>query len=653
MKIALAQMDVFPGQPKKNLETMLNMIDRAKKEKVDLIAFPEMCVGGYLLGDKWLDDNYCKDLMEFNEELRLASTGIAVAYGNVFVDEKEDHPNKDGRSRKYNAVYVFQNGKAVKRVNDVDFLPQGIQPKTLLPNYRFFDDERYFLSLEDIAKDYDVSLQQATQPFMIEIDGRETAIGFELCEDLWCEDYRVNGEAVNPTKYLIMNGAEAIVNLSASPWTYGKNQARDRRVKFVRQDVEKAGLDFKPFFYVNCVGAQNNGKNIVTFDGGTTVYDKDAEITAMVDEAYRENLLVIDTSNSLEKVIERKFTTKISEKYNALIRGIQLVKDILGMPVQPRYVIGLSGGVDSAVVAALLANAVGPDNVLAINLPTKYNSAKTKKAAKEIADKLGITYVQIPIEELAEMNQALIDTYLGVTDDFRKKEFDMENIQAKIRGTSLISNVAAKFNAIFTNNGNKLEAALGYATLYGDVNGAIAPIMDLTKVEVFELARYMNKKIFKQEIIPEAMLPDELFRFRDDQILPSAELKEKQVDPMKFGYHDAILDAYMDYRKKTAENILEWYIHGTLEKNLGINTELITRWGIDNPKVFVDDLEWFDRSFHRNVFKRIQTCPTIITSKTAFGYDLRESQLPYQTTLAFDRLKTKVLAMESYQPRGE
>src|SRR3989338_5314999 len=266
MKVALAQMEVIPGMPKVNFNNMLNLIEEAKKNQVDLIAFPELCIGGYLVGDKWANEEFCRDMMQFNKKLLEASHGIAVAYGNVYLDEKEMinqrfgdksiHPNKDGRPRKYNAVYVIQNGKIAKRVKENTVIPAGIQPKTLLPNYRIFDDERYFFSTKDIAKDFNVEIKELMQPFEIDVEGKIVKIGFEICEDLWCEDYRLALEALNPTKMLIENGAEYIVNISASPWTYGKNGARDRRVQFLKKDSAEK---FVPFYYVNCTGVQNNG----------------------------------------------------------------------------------------------------------------------------------------------------------------------------------------------------------------------------------------------------------------------------------------------------------------------------------------------------------------------------------------------------------
>ncbi len=650
VKIAVAQMDVVPNRPDLNVEKMLSMIKRAKENKADLIAFPEMCIGGYLLGDKWCSDEFCRNLMSWNEKIIDASDGIAIAFGNVFLDEKINervkddapHPGKDGRTRKYNAVYVCQNKKPAKRAKDVHFLPDGVQPKTLLPNYRFFDDERYFFSMQDIAKDFCTDIEEITQPFEIETKEGRMLIGFELCEDLWCSDYRRCKEPVNPTKYLIRNGAEIIVNISASPWTYRKNDARDRRIKFL---VKEIGNGFVPFVYVNCTGAQNNGKNIITFDGGSTVYDSEGNIIMMSNRPYEEELLFIDNFSS--PPIRREEKGKIEQKYDAIIRGIRHMKDIAGMKVHPKFVIGVSGGIDSAVTCALLVCAVGRENVTAVSMPSRFNSEKTKNAAKEIAKNLGVEFFEVPIEDMTSLNIKIVDE-IG---EKRLSELNIENIQAKIRGTCILSNLAAKLGAIFTNNGNKLEIALGYATLYGDVNGAIAPIGDLTKSEVYELGRFLNKNVFKKTVIPENLFPDELFRFSDEKIQPSAELKENQVDPMKFGYHCALIEQFTDYMKKSPEDVMRWYIEGTLESRLNITTDLIKRWGIDDPKEFVKDLEWFASQIEKNVFKRVQAPPIILTSKSAYGYDIRESQLPVMFSEEYKKLKERVLSMEKYKPR--
>ncbi|MBT8271022.1 MAG: NAD(+) synthase, partial [Bacteroidia bacterium] len=399
LKIALAQMEVVPGEPRLNVDKMLSMIKRAKQQSVDMICFPEMCVGGYLLGDKFLEDAYCEELMSYNDQLLAASEGIAIAYGNIYVVKTDQgyHPNKDGRSRKYNAAYVMQNGIYARRIEENGILPKGIQPKTLLPNYRFFDDERYFFSLPDVAIDFGKELKDLLSPFIISVRGKDFPIGMELCEDLWCHDYRANGEPINITKILIDGGARIIVNLSASPWTFMKNNARDRRVKYLKEQSEA----FATYFYVNCVGVQNNGKNVITFDGGSTVYNENGEPCMLTEKGWEEDLMIIDDKASFTDK-KRKVGNTIKEKYLAITNGLRHSKNILGD--NPRFVIGLSGGIDSSLVATLLVLAFGKDNIIGVNMPSKYNSPKTKSAARSLADNLGIQYLVLPIEDLVAAN---------------------------------------------------------------------------------------------------------------------------------------------------------------------------------------------------------------------------------------------------------
>ncbi len=665
MKIALAQMEVIPGRPKRNLENMLRMVERAKQQQADLIAFPELCLSGYLVGDKFTEDSFCAGMMDFNQDILQASSGIAIAYGNVFLDKEINqrvgdtkiHPNKDGRTRKYNAVYVVQNGKPASRLKSTNLLPEGVQPKGLLPNYRFFDDERYFFALEDIAKDFGVTLESLAQPFLIGVADKMVPIGFEICEDLWCEDYRRDGEAQDITKILIEQGAERIINVSASPWTYGKNGARDRRIEFLKQN---SGDAFVPFFYVNCVGAQNNGKNIITFDGGSTAYNSDGRPIALSERTYQEQTLFVDDADVERGPKSRTEEPRIAQKIETIIRGIQHMKDIFGQDEQPKYVLGMSGGVDSSLVAALLTLAVGPERVLGVNMPTRFNSEKTKRSAAHTAEKLGIRYQEIPVGDLADANEELLMTF-GLNGETHFNDLQRGNIAAKIRGTAILSNLAAKHRALFTNNGNKLEVALGYATLYGDVNGALAPIADLTKAEVFEAARYLNAEVFHDEIIPETLLPDALFRFRKDQIQPSAELEKDQVDPMKFGYHDALLTMATDYKKASREDFLHWFNEGTLHHKVGAalgkdaeyGYALMKRWGVEQSGEFVNDLEWFMNTIQHTVFKRVQAPPIIVTSKSAYGYDIRESMLPLETSRQYDQLHGEILTQWEYEPKQE
>lgn len=654
MKIALAQMRVIPGNAKKNLAVMMSMIEKAKQQQVGLLAFPELCISGYLVSDAWLSPSFREEMLQYNEAIREASEGIAIVFGNIYEDSSINHrwcdavphPNKDGRPRLYNAAIAVQNQQWVSRLNDNGLLPAGVQPKTLLPNYRFFDDQRYFFSLPDLALDAGEELTSFAQPFLIEGLEENVPIGVQVCEDLWCQDYRFNKRALNISRLLVKNGAQAIVNISASPWTHHKHDARDRRIQFLAGDAQN---EFVPFYYVNSVGPQNNGKNIITFDGGSTVYNANGQALLRSDKSFEEELLVADHANTPCPKIKQEEPEKIAQKYKAVSSGIAYLKDMLGWQNHPKFVVGVSGGIDSALVVTLLAKTLGPDSVWAVNMPTRFNSQATQNVAAHLSNKLGIEYLQVPIEELAEQQISLfseLDNRFDATDT--AKSLSNENIQAKIRGTSILSNLAGRYGRMFTNNGNKVEIALGYATLYGDVGGVIAPIGDLTKAEVYDMARYLNNDIYQDEIIPESLFPNDLFEFSEGSIAPSAELREEQVDPMKFGYHCALLDACTSFKKVGPEQVMEWYLAGTMEANLGISNALLVRWGIDDPKTFIEDITWFYRCIQQSVFKRIQAPPIIITSPSAYGYDIRESQLPYIETIKFQGLKDKVLQLERY-----
>lgn len=658
MKTALAQMHVVPMDLDKNLNSMLTMINEAKEKGIELIAFPELCVSGYLLSDQWLDRSFCHELMLANKEIAAHSQDITVVYGNIYedldiqerLDEPGFYPNKDGRTRLYNAAYAVKNGKPLSRLKESNLLPPGIQPKALLPNYRFFDDQRYFFSLNDIAHDMGVALADLCQPFIAENEKETTAIGLQVCEDLWCKDYRLNKSAANVSLELIKNGAQQLINISASPWTNQKHDARDRRIQFLKKEVASQGMQFVPFHYVNNVGAQNNGKNIISFDGGTSIYNSDGELVETLDCAFAEQLCFSDTAKvNKSKTIQRKPQNSISEKYQAIIAGLKHLPELLGWKDAPKFVVGLSGGVDSALVVTLLVKAFGAERVWAVNMPSQYNSDKTQNCAKQLADALGIKYLKVPIDALVEPQEKLfsdLDDSLDSPEWMRK--LSDENIQAKVRGTSILSNLAGRYGRMFTNNGNKVEIALGYATLYGDVGGVIAPIGDLTKREVFDMVAYLNHSVFQHEVIPENLLPDNLFRFNEEDIAPSAELRDAQIDPMKFGYHCALLEQVTSFKKVSAETVLGWYLDGELESRLGIDLDLIKRWGIDEPKLFVEDLEWFYESIRKSVFKRIQSPPIILTSPSAYGFDIRESQLPALKTSTYKKLKAEVLALKHY-----
>ena len=216
-----------------------------------------------------------------------------------------------------------------------------------------------------------------------------------------------------------------------------------------------------------------------------------------------------------------------------------------------------------------------------------------------------------------------------------------ENIQARIRGADILAGIAAKCGLVFTNNGNKTEVALGYATLYGDVNGAVAPIADLYKTQVVELARYLNETVYGREVIPRNLI--------DGEVVPSAELSEAQDvtrglgDPIKYGYHDALLRQLIEYRRHPLE-ILEWYRDGVLFERIGWDDIALFRGYFPDDGAFVNDLEWLWQQIRVNYFKRIQAPPVIVLSKRAFGFDLRESQLPAYWPQRYAAVKAALLA---------
>jgi NAD+ synthase (glutamine-hydrolysing) len=277
--------------------------------------------------------------------------------------------------------------------------------------------------------------------------------------------------------------------------------------------------------------------------------------------------------------------------------------------------------------------------VFAVNMPTRFNAAVTQNNAQRLCRELGVEYLSFPIQDLYELVAARVREAAFPSEPGTYTRLVDENIQARIRGADVLAGLAAKCGLVFTNNGNKTEVALGYATLYGDVNGAVAPIADLYKTQVIALAQHLNERVFGREIIPANLI--------SGATVPSAELSEAQDvtrglgDPIKYGYHDAVLRQLIEYRRHPVD-LLTWYRDGELLERVEWPEPQRFRAWFPDARVWLEDLEWVVRQLRASFFKRVQAPPVVVLSKRAFGFDLRESQLPEYTPHAYRELRARL-----------
>ncbi len=635
MKIALAQMTVVPGHPDVNTEKILSMIENADSDGADLIIFPEMAVPGYLLGDTWEAASFIDDCVSCNDTIIKATKDrdIAVMFGTVAVETSKK--NKDGRIRKYNALFTAQHGDFVWPSK----MPLPFMIKTLMPNYREFDDSRHFFSLISLADEMGVNPNDIISPVTIKtVSGEEYTVGGMLCEDGWSENY-----SMAPIDALEKSSPDLIVNISSSPFTLGKNEKRHKVFSALAKKAKA------PLIYVNNVGIQNNGKTIYTFDGRSTVYDVDGGASLTMN-AYDDALHYICVSRDESGAIKIERNAKndcataqsvttaggkneTAEIYDALRYGIRHFLDSIQMK---KVVVGISGGIDSAVTAALYADVIGKDNVLLVNMPSVYNSETTKGLAARLAQNLGCRYAVMPIQEAVNLTINEIETTpienlaTGESEHLAVSSFVAENIQARDRSSRVLAAAAAAFGGGFTCNANKAETTVGYSTLYGDQSGFLAALADLWKYQVYDLARFLNDDVYHREVIPQETI----------DIVPSAELSTAQDvdkglgDPLRYPYHDALFRSFIErWNKATPEDILVWYQLGILEEKIGCEKGLVKKY-FPTLKSFIDDLEhWWNRFTGLAVAKRIQSPPILAVSRRAYGFDHRESQNgPYYTT---------------------
>lgn len=619
MKIALGQLNIQAGNIDANLMAMKQMVKDAKAQGAALIIFPEMAVSGYLLGDKLLQKGFVDRLLACNETIKSWSDDIGIIWGNISHDE-QTKTNRDGRFNRMNSAFFAYQMQWVEKENGLN---PGLYHKHCLPDYRFFDDSRIFKSGVDVSIENNQTMDHGIEPFIFLYKEERVCIGLEVCEDLWSKDYHID-----PTAVYIQKGVDFIVNISSSPWTLNKEQSR---VKRIQEQVSIHQEKMVPIIYVNAVGMQNNGKNVLVFDGDSSIYGKDGNIQAECPDNFEPCLALFDLH-------EHYPLPQQNEKLlNALVHAI-LAFDCQILKGKAPWIIGLSGGLDSSINAALLVLALGKDRVIGYNMASRYNLAKTKSIAALSAERLGIEYHEGSIEALV---QSTVDSLKDYGID-AVEGLAFENIQARIRG-HLLSSFASYQGGVICNNANKVECALGYATLYGDAIGALSPLGDCTKMDLFHLAEHLNK-VFGSEVIANDLIPT----FKDHSIhfglAPSAELRNNQLDPMKWVYHDWLVQYFTQY---PSHHLLEWLeIYANDQWQSLEIAPWIRYYKLDEPKNFVEDIRWFTKAWHFGVFKRIQFPPIVTVSRGSFGYDFRESQLPYVNDSAIEAMFERILAKD-------
>lgn len=616
MKIALGQINVIANNIQANMESIKTMVAQAKKEKAALIVFPEMAVGGYFVGDKWNDDDWVAECARQNEVIKELSDGIGIIWGNVSLDyQGKKYQGHDGRVARFNSAFFAHNRQWVQKENG----QSGQSIKHLFPNYRMFEDARFFTSGLTL-KQWDSQIDDAS-PFLFEVDEKKLRIFLQVCEDLWDEDY-----PYSPTEQAVKTGSDWIVNVSSSVWTLNKEYSRQKQVV---KKAKRHKSAMPQVIYVNACGMQNNGKNVFLFDGGSAIYRGNGDLLFQGNDDFKPSCHIVSISNpSTPKLTEHKLL-------NGLLAGIRYFDQQM-FPHQPKWMIGLSGGLDSSINAALFTLALGKDRMVGVNMSTKYNSEKTITNAKELARKCQMIYLEGSIEPMVD---ATLATMEAMNQHPPYTSLTVENIQARLRG-HLLSSLASTYQAIIVNNGNKVETALGYCTLYGDTIGAISPIGDLTKIQLFQLAREINEMV-DDEWIPENLLPTIFEGKMMWDMAPSAELKEKQVDPMKWGYHDWLISYLTDYPGHRVEALMRLILSGDIKHHpVYLWMEF---YGLTNAQVFMDDLQWVLKLMHISVFKRIQMPPVITVSRGSFGFDYREAQISFQPTSQFLELKEAIL----------
>ena len=535
MKVALAQINPTVGDLPGNEQKILAEYRRGVDAGVGMVVFPELCVTGYPPRDLLLKKSFVAGNLAVLQRLAATTgqTGLLVGY----VGENKVRPGREVT----NSVALLQNGKIV-----------ATRVKTLLPTYDVFDEDRYF--------------EPALENQFVEFNGEK--IGLTICEDIWNDEdfWPERRYRRNPPLELATAGSRVLFNISASPWSLGKEKTRYEMLKSM---AVKARC---PVVFCNQVG----GNDELVFDGGSLVFNAAGDLIARA-EMFAEDFVVADTDSTT--AVERIASPDEEYVYKALVLGL---RDYLYKCGFKCAVLGLSGGIDSALVACLAVAALGAENVRGISLPSQYSSRGSLDDARLLAERLGIRHEVIPIQSAFEtLKQDLQPVFAG-----RPEDTTEENIQARLRGVILMA-LSNKFGSLLLTTGNKSELAVGYCTLYGDMCGGLAVISDVPKTMVYRLARWINRE---REIIPESSITKP----------PSAELRPNQTDQDSLPPYealDAILDAYVVQGKSLSEIIAAGFDEQTVKRVV--------------------------RLIDFNEYKRRQAAPGLKVTSKAFGVGRR------------------------------
>lgn len=545
MKLALAQINPVIGDLRHNAAVMLENVHAAHEHGAELVIFPELSITGYPPLDLLENDYFIEAVDALVDHIaREAPSDIGILLG---APTRRSSPT--GKPLQNSAI-LLENGKRLATV-----------AKTLLPTYDVFDEHRYFHPAESRKT----------------VEWRGVKLGILICEDMWNAAYSLESTLVDYHRYdidpvteLVEDGADILINLSASPFSVGKHERRNALL------ADICGRHGVPFVLVNQVGANTD----IIYDGDSRVHAADGTRLKCA-PSFEERLMMWDWKSDTAPC--RRRHEDIEDLCNALTLGIRDYFNKTG--IFSKAVLGLSGGIDSAVVCALAVRALGPDKVVGVTMPSRYSSAGSIDDSRILAENYGIDFLTVPIRDAVSAFESML------TEAFEGTEPDVteENIQSRARGVTLMA-LSNKFNYLLLTTGNKSEVAVGYVTLYGDTNGGLAVLSDVYKRQVYDLARFINREA-GHELIPESTITKP----------PSAELRPDQRDS----------DSLPPY--EILDEILRLYIEERVERDA-----IVSQTGFDAAIV-----SRILRMVDNNEYKRRQTPPGLRVTNKAFGMGRR------------------------------